>query len=51
MDEEDFAPKSSTGSVLAILLIVFLLIVGAFYVWGQRLAEQQARNTVPTAVQ
>ena len=33
----------SIGSVVAILLIVALLVVGAFYVWGQRLAEQQAQ--------
>jgi uncharacterized protein HemX len=38
----------STGSVIAILLIVLLLIVGAFYVWGQRLSENRALqlNTV-----
>lgn len=37
----------STGSVIGILLIVFLLIVGAFYVWGQRLEEQRTGQTVP----
>lgn len=35
--------KGSIGSVLAILLIVSLLVVGAFYVWGQRVSE--ARTT------
>lgn len=32
----------STGSVIAVLLIVLLLVIGAFYVWGQRLSEQRA---------
>lgn len=33
---------SSVGSVIAILLIVALLVVGAFYVWQKRLAEERA---------
>ena len=41
----------SAGSVIAILLIVFLLVVGAFYVWGQRLAEQRTGQTVPAVGQ
>ncbi len=41
----------STGSVIAILLIVMLLVIGAFYVWGQRLAEQRAEYYVPAIEQ
>lgn len=41
----------STGSVIAILLIVMLLVIGAFYVWGQRLAEQRAEYYVPAVGQ
>ena len=37
----------SVGSVIAILLIVLLLVIGAFYVWGQRLAEQRATHAIP----
>ncbi len=37
----------SIGSVIAILLIVFLLVAGAFYVWGQRLSEERAQQYVP----
>ncbi|MGE5540805.1 MAG: hypothetical protein ACM3TU_00755 [Bacillota bacterium] len=44
---EEQTEHGSLGSVIAILLIVFLLVIGAFYVWGQRLAEQQARQVVP----
>lgn len=44
---EEHHPRGSAGSVIAILLIVLLLVVGAFYVWGQRLAEQRAQQTVP----
>jgi len=39
--------RGSVGSVIGILLIVFLLVVGAFYVWGQRLEEQRTGQTVP----
>jgi uncharacterized protein HemX len=38
---------SSTGSVIAILLIVLLLVMGAFYVWGQRLSEARAVPVTP----
>ncbi len=38
--------KGSAGSVIAILLIVALLVFGAFYVWGQRLSEQHADQVV-----
>lgn len=41
----------STGSVIAILLIVFLLVVGAFYVWGQRLTERNAEVLVPAVAE
>jgi hypothetical protein len=44
---EEVRHHGSTGSVIAVLLIVFLLIVGAFYVWGQRLEEQRARQVIP----
>lgn len=38
--------QGSAGSVIAILLIVSLLVVGAFYVWGQRVSEQRATEYV-----
>jgi uncharacterized protein HemX len=38
--------KGSTGSVIAILLIVSLLVIGAFYVWGQRVSEQRATQYI-----
>ena len=41
----------SFGSVLAIILIVILLVIGAFYVWGQRLSEQRANEFVPAVAQ
>lgn len=41
----------SIGSVLAILLIVILLVIGAFYVWGQRISEQRANEFVPAVAQ
>jgi len=44
---EEHPSGSSVGSVIAILLIVFLLVVGAFYVWGQRISEQRALGNTP----
>lgn len=32
--------KKAYGSVLSILLIVLILVVGAFYVWNRRVAQQ-----------
>lgn len=44
---EEHHGVGSTGSVIAILLIVLLLVIGAFYVWGQRLAEERSQQVVP----
>ncbi len=45
----DEGPKmGSMGSVLAILLIVLLLVIGAFYVWGQRLSEGRQQQVLPS---
>ena len=41
--------RGSVGSVIAILIIVLLLVVGAFYVWGQRIAEKRAQEALPSA--
>jgi len=51
ISDEPERKTGSAGSVIAILLIVFLLVVGAFYVWGQRLAEQRDGQTVPAVGQ
>ena len=32
---------ASYGPMLGIVLIVAVLVIGAFYVWGQRLSENQ----------
>jgi uncharacterized protein HemX len=48
---QDHKSGGSTGSVIAILLIVILLVIGAFYVWGQRLSEQRASRMVPAVGQ
>ena len=44
--EERPENKGSVGSVIAILLIVTLLVIGAFYVWGQRVSEQRASQYI-----
>ena len=44
--EEKEENRGSVGSVIAILLIVTLLVIGAFYVWGQRVSEQRASQYI-----
>lgn len=34
--------KSSVGPLIGIIIILVLLVVGAFYIWGQRLNEKHA---------
>ena len=36
------------GVLISIVIIVLMIIIGAFYAWGQRIAENQA-ITAPTA--
>lgn len=37
--------QQSWGTVISIIIIVLMIIVGAFYAWGKRIAEQ----TPPTS--
>ena len=36
------AAQQSWGTLVSIIVIVLMIIVGAFYAWGKRIAEQQA---------
>ncbi|MHB1769586.1 MAG: hypothetical protein ACYCPH_00675 [Minisyncoccota bacterium] len=37
------SPKAqSWGTVISIVLIVLMVIIGAFYAWGQRIAQERA---------
>lgn len=45
------SPKAqSWGAIISIIIIVLMIIIGAFYAWGKRIAQQNAL-TAPTAVQ
>ena len=35
------AKKSSAGPLFGIIIILVLLVIGAFYVWGERLNEKR----------
>jgi hypothetical protein len=37
--------KSSFGALITLVIIVVIIVVGAFYVWGERVAEE--RGTPP----
>lgn len=48
--KSDLAPgvpsskRQSWGAVLSIIVIMLMIIIGAFYTWGKRIAEQ---NQIP----
>ena len=55
-DEKFFAsdgvpsPKAqSWGAVISIVVIVLMVVVGAFYAWGKRIAEQKALYPAPAS--
>lgn len=39
----------SWGTVISIVVIVLMIVVGAFYAWGERIAEENALFAVPIA--
>ncbi|OIO51203.1 hypothetical protein CO131_01400 [Candidatus Kaiserbacteria bacterium CG_4_9_14_3_um_filter_50_16] len=44
------SPKAqSWGALISIIIIVLMIIIGAFYAWGQRIAEQNALTASTTA--
>ena len=46
-NEVEMPPKKSPmGPLVSIIIIIFLLFVGAFYLWGEKL-NQQNTNTIP----
>jgi len=40
--------QNSWGALIAIVVIMAIVVVGAFYAWGKRIAEEQ--QTLPAAV-
>ncbi|MHB8660889.1 MAG: hypothetical protein ACYC75_03090 [Minisyncoccota bacterium] len=40
----------SWGAIISIVVIVLMIIVGAFYAWGNRIAQQNA-PAIPAATQ
>lgn len=45
------SPKAqSWGVVISIVIIVLMIVIGAFYSWGKRIAEQNAL-TAPATTQ
>lgn len=39
----------SWGTVISIIIIVLMIIVGAFYAWGKRIAQENALIEPPAA--
>lgn len=46
-DNETPAPKAAYGSVLSILLIVAILVMGAFYMWNKRTEQYRLQYASP----
>ncbi|HVM73932.1 MAG TPA: hypothetical protein VMU13_03600 [Candidatus Paceibacterota bacterium] len=44
------AKQSSVGSLIGIVIILVLLVVGAFYAWGARLNKQSVPTQIITIV-
>ncbi|MEJ0053776.1 MAG: hypothetical protein WDN10_03595 [bacterium] len=40
--------QTSYGALIAIVVIVAIVVVGAFYAWGKKIAERQAPLPVGT---
>lgn len=40
--------QQSWGTVISIIIIVVMIVIGAFYAWGKRVAENKA-NTVQSS--
>jgi hypothetical protein len=34
--------RQSWGAIIAMIIIVLMIVVGAFYAWGKRIAEERA---------
>lgn len=37
--------NASWGAILSIFIILVMVVVGAFYAWGQRISEENAAQT------
>ncbi len=43
------AKQQSWGVVISIVIIVLMIVIGAFYAWGKRIAEEKALSA-PTSL-
>lgn len=39
--------QQAWGAVISIVVIVLMIVIGAFYAWGKRISEQQPLGTTP----
>lgn len=40
--------QQSWGALISIIVIVLMIVLGAFYSWGKRISEQPSYLVVPT---
>ncbi|NNM83609.1 hypothetical protein HKL94_00080 [Candidatus Parcubacteria bacterium] len=41
--------QQSWGVIISIIIIVLMIVIGAFYAWGKRVAQQGALSASTTA--
>ncbi|PIR82883.1 hypothetical protein COU19_03470 [Candidatus Kaiserbacteria bacterium CG10_big_fil_rev_8_21_14_0_10_56_12] len=39
--------QQAWGAVISIVVIVLMIVIGAFYAWGKRISQQQPLGTTP----
>lgn len=43
--------KSSVGALVTLIIVVAVIVIGAFYVWGERVAEDRGTPPVEEVVE
>lgn len=54
VEKEPFMPSpkaQSWGTLISIVVIVLMIIIGAFYAWGERIAQNQSPSASSTEEQ
>ena len=48
LPEPPSTKQQSWGAVISIIIIVLMIIIGAFYVWGKRISQQNLYTATTT---
>ncbi len=45
------APKASWGAIISIVVILAMIVIGAFYSWGKRVDQEHSTQPIATSTQ